>query len=48
MSDIDAAVVDAKLRELSRRLRRVATKKPASARALADDEDLQDIVARNL
>ena len=48
MSPIDAEVVDAKLRELSRRLRRVAAKRPSSARALARDEDLQDIVARNL
>jgi uncharacterized protein YutE (UPF0331/DUF86 family) len=45
---IDAAVVDARLRELSRRLRRVQARKPASAKALAADEDLQDILARNL
>ena len=45
---MDTEVIDAKLRELSRRLSRVARKKPASARALAADEDLQDIVARNL
>jgi uncharacterized protein YutE (UPF0331/DUF86 family) len=45
---IDAAIVEARLRELSRRLRRIESKKPASARALAADEDLQDILARNL
>ena len=44
----DAAVLDAKLRELSRRLKRIESKRPASAKALAADEDLQDIVARNL
>lgn len=49
MSDgIDVEVVDARLRELSRRLARLAAKKPASARALARDEDLQDILSRNL
>ena len=48
MSGIDAEVVDARLRELSRRLRRVAAKKPATVRALSSDEDLQDIVSRNL
>lgn len=44
----DPAVLDAKLRELSRRLKRLEAKRPASAKALAADEDLQDIVARNL
>ncbi len=45
---VDTDVVDAWLRELSRRLRRVAAKKPASIKALAADEDLQDILTRNL
>jgi len=45
---MDTDVIDAKLRELSYRLRRVSAKKPASAGALAKDEDLQDILARNL
>lgn len=45
---IDAQVLDARLRELSRRLRRVEAKKPASLRQLAADEDLQDILSRNL
>ena len=45
---IDHAVVDVKLRELAHRLRRVKEKKPASAKALASDDDLQDILARNL
>jgi uncharacterized protein YutE (UPF0331/DUF86 family) len=45
---IDVEVVDARLRELSRRLRRVEAKAPASLKALAADEDLQDIIARNL
>jgi uncharacterized protein YutE (UPF0331/DUF86 family) len=45
---LDTEVVDARLRELSRRLRRVAARRPASARQLAADEDLQDILARNL
>ena len=44
----DPDVLDAKLRELSRRLKRLKAKRPASAKALAADEDLQDIVARNL
>jgi uncharacterized protein YutE (UPF0331/DUF86 family) len=44
----DLAVLDAKLRELSRRLKRIESKRPAGARALASDEDLQDILARNL
>ena len=48
MSANDAEVVDAKLRELSHRLRRVAAKRPSSARTLASSEDLQDILARNL
>lgn len=45
---IDAEVVDARLRELSHRLQRVAAKRPASLKLLATDEDLQDILARNL
>ena len=45
---IDSEVVDARLRELSHRLQRVAAKKPASLKLLAADEDLQDILARNL
>jgi len=45
---IDAEVIDARLRELSHRLRRVAAKKPATLRHLVEDEDLQDIVSRNL
>jgi uncharacterized protein YutE (UPF0331/DUF86 family) len=47
-AQIDTEVIDARLRELSRRLRRVAARQPASARQLASDEDLQDILARNL
>jgi uncharacterized protein YutE (UPF0331/DUF86 family) len=45
---IDTEVIDARLRELSRRLRRVAARQPASTKQLASDEDLQDILARNL
>lgn len=45
---IDVAVVDARLRELDRRLKRIAERKPASIKALKGDEDLQDILARNL
>jgi uncharacterized protein YutE (UPF0331/DUF86 family) len=45
---VDSAVIDAKLRELSRRLRRVEAKQPASVKQLAADEDLQDILTRNL
>ena len=45
---LDAAVIEARLRELSRRLRRIAAKKPASVKQLAADEDLQDILSRNL
>jgi len=45
---LDAEVLDARLRELSHRLKRLAAKKPASLRRLLEDEDLQDIVARNL
>lgn len=45
---VDTEVVDARLRELSRRLRRVEARQPASLKALAADEDLQDILARNL
>jgi uncharacterized protein YutE (UPF0331/DUF86 family) len=46
--EIDAEVIDARLRELSHRLKRVAAKKPPSLRRLAEDEDLQDILSRNL
>lgn len=45
---VDTEVLDARLRELSRRLRRVEARKPASIKALAADEDMQDILARNL
>jgi uncharacterized protein YutE (UPF0331/DUF86 family) len=45
---VDIEVIDARLRELSRRLRRVAAKQPASVKALAADEDMQDILTRNL
>jgi len=45
---VDTEVIDARLRELSRRLRRVEARQPASLKALAADEDLQDILARNL
>lgn len=45
---VDTGVIDARLRELSRRLRRVEARKPASIKALASDEDLQDILTRNL
>ena len=44
----DSAVIDARLRELSRRLRRIEARRPPSVKALAADEDLQDILARNL
>jgi uncharacterized protein YutE (UPF0331/DUF86 family) len=44
----DSGIIDAKLRELSRRLRRVEAKQPASVKQLAADEDLQDILTRNL
>jgi uncharacterized protein YutE (UPF0331/DUF86 family) len=44
----DVDVVEARLRELSRRLDRVAAHKPRSLKQLADDEDLQDILSRNL
>ncbi|MBI2315700.1 MAG: DUF86 domain-containing protein [Betaproteobacteria bacterium] len=47
-AQIDAAVIEARLRELSRRLRRVAAKQPASEKQLVEDEDLQDILSRNL
>ena len=46
--NVDAAVLDAKLVELSRRLMRIEFKRPASLKALSADEDLQDILARNL
>lgn len=45
---LDTEVIDARLRELSRRLRRVAARRPSSVKTLAGDEDLQDILARNL
>lgn len=48
IASIDSAVIDARLRELSRRLRRVDAKQPASVKQLAADEDLQDILTRNL
>ena len=48
VAQLDTEVIDARLRELSRRLRRVAARRPASIKALAADEDLQDILARNL
>lgn len=41
-------ILDAKLRELSRRLARIEARRPASVAQLARDEDTQDIVARNL
>lgn len=47
-ASVDTEVIDARLRELSRRLRRVAARKPASIKALAADEDMQDILTRNL
>jgi len=47
-AQIDVEVLDARLRELSHRLKRLAAKKPASLRRLLEDEDLQDIVSRNL
>ena len=45
---IDTAMLDAKLAELSRRLKRIEAKRPASLKTLAADEDLRDILARNL
>ncbi len=48
IAPLDTEVIDARLRELSRRLRRVEARRPASVKALAADEDLQDILARNL
>jgi uncharacterized protein YutE (UPF0331/DUF86 family) len=45
---VDSAIIDARLRELSRRLRRIESRRPPSVKALAADEDLQDILARNL
>lgn len=45
---LDVAVLDAKLTELSRRLKRIKAKQPANLKALTADEDLQDILARNL
>ena len=46
--EFDVDVVEARLRDLSRRLDRVAARKPRSLKQLADDEDLQDILSRNL
>lgn len=48
IAPMDTGVIDAKLRELSRRLRRIEAKQPASVKQLAADEDLQDILTRNL
>lgn len=48
IAPVDSIVIDARLRELSRRLRRVEAKQPASVKQLAADEDLQDILTRNL
>jgi len=48
IASVDSDVIDAKLRELSRRLRRVEAKRPDSVKQLAADEDLQDILTRNL
>ena len=45
---VDASVIDAKLRELSRRLARIEAKRPSAAGTLLKDEDLQDILSRNL
>lgn len=47
-SRIDAAVVDARVHELARRLGRLKSRRPSSLKALVADEDLQDILARNL
>lgn len=47
-AEFDVDVVEARLRELSRRLDRVAARKPRSLKQLAKDEDLQDILSRNL
>ncbi len=46
--NIDREVIDARLRELAHRLERLAEKRPASIKQLKADEDLQDILARNL
>ena len=43
----DTAVLEAKLRELSRRLKRLEARRPLSLKALAANEDLQDILAHN-
>lgn len=48
MNGVDQEIVDARLRELARRVQRVAERRPATVRALEADEDLQDILARNL
>jgi len=48
MAHVDTELIDAKLRELSRRLRRIEAKRPASLKQLSADEDLQDILTRNL
>ncbi len=45
---IDVEVVDARLRELSRRLDRLASRRAVSLATLQADEDLQDIITRNL
>ncbi|MEZ5650857.1 MAG: DUF86 domain-containing protein [Burkholderiaceae bacterium] len=45
---IDIEVIDARLRELSRRLDRLASKRPPALSTLQADEDLQDILTRNL
>lgn len=48
MNGVDHDIVDARLRELARRVQRVTARRPASLKALEADEDLQDILARNL
>lgn len=48
IAPVDSEVIDARLRELSRRLGRVKAKQPAAVKQLAADEDLQDILTRNL
>lgn len=45
---VDADLMTAKLTELARRIQRVRSRAPASAAALAQDEDLLDIVSFNL
>ncbi len=46
--NIDREVIDARLRELAHRLERLNDKRPTSIKQLKADEDLQDILARNL